>query len=193
MSRLFLIRHGATEWSVTGRHTGRTDISLTEDGRRQAKRLGGRLARERFELVLTSPLSRALETCHLAGFAAVAERVDELLEWDYGAYDGLTTEEIRTERPGWTLWTGGVPGGETAMAVGARVDRVIERVRSLSGDVALFAHGHVLRVLAARLLGQPPEAGALYHLSTATISVLGWERQAPVIELWNDACHLHQG
>jgi probable phosphoglycerate mutase len=204
--RVFLIRHGETEWSLTGRHTGRTDVPLTHRGRRQAERLGRRLAKERFALVLTSPLSRARETCELAGFGAVAPGArgsppeiavsDDLVEWDYGAYEGRTTPEIREERPDWTVWTGGVPGGETVEDVGRRADRVLARVRAAASgpeedsDVALFAHGHVLRVTAARWLDQPPDAGRLYALSTATLSVLGFERETPVIELWNEACHL---
>jgi broad specificity phosphatase PhoE len=191
--RVFLVRHGETEWSAAGRHTGRTDVPLTDRGRRQAERLGARLAKEEFALVLTSPLSRAQETCRLAGFGAVAEMTDDLLEWDYGAYEGRTTEDIRTERPGWTLWTGGVPGGETAAAVTLRADRLLTRVGTVGGDVALFAHGHVLRVVTARWLDQPPEAGRLYRLLTATVSVLGWERETPVIERWNEACHLDDG
>jgi probable phosphoglycerate mutase len=190
--RAFLVRHGETEWSAEGRHTGRTDVPLLDRGREEAKRIGARLARERFVLVLTSPLSRARETCELAGFGPVAEVTDDLLEWDYGQYEGRRTPEIRKERPGWTLWSGGVPGGETAEDVARRADRVIDRVRSVNGDVALFAHGHVLRVTAARWLGQPPEAGRWYMLSPTTLSVLGWERETPAIERWNEACHLEE-
>jgi broad specificity phosphatase PhoE len=193
---VFLIRHGETEWSVAGRHTGRTDVPLTDRGRRQAERLGRLLAKEHFALVLTSPLSRARETCELAGFGAVAELTNDLVEWDYGAYEGRTTPEIREERPGWTVWTDGVPGGETVEELGRRADRVLARVRAAASgsgadsDVALFAHGHLLRVAAARWVGQPPDAGRLYALSPATLSVLGFERETPVIELWNEACHL---
>jgi probable phosphoglycerate mutase len=190
--RAFLVRHGETEWSAGGRHTGRTDVPLLDRGRAEAKRIGARLARERFVLVLTSPLSRARETCELAGFGPVAEVTDDLLEWDYGQYEGRRTPEIRNERPGWTLWSGGVPGGETAEDVARRADRVVHRVRSVDGDVALFAHGHVLRVIAARWLGQPPEAGRWYMLSPTTLSVLGWERETPAIERWNEACHLEE-
>ncbi|HEV7861303.1 MAG TPA: histidine phosphatase family protein [Acidimicrobiia bacterium] len=188
--RIFLVRHGATEWSVTGQHTGRTDVPLTEEGRRQAKRLGARLARERFALVLVSPLSRARETARLTGFGDVAEVDPDLVEWDYGDYDSLTSADIRKERPGWTIWRDGVPGGETLEQVAARADRVLARVRSVEGNVVLFAHGHILRVLAARWLEQAPVEGARYYLSTASLSVLGWERETPVIDRWNEACHL---
>ena len=193
--RVFLLRHGETEWSVTGQHTGRTDLPLTEEGRRQAKRLGARLAGANFALVLVSPLSRALETARLAGFAngekdSVAEVVPDLMEWDYGAYDGLTAAEIRRERPGWTPWQGGYPGGETLEELAARAERVVARVREVDGDVALFAHGHILRVIATRWLEQPPVEAGRYHLATATLSVLAWERETAVIERWNEACHL---
>jgi len=188
--RVYLIRHGATEWSVTGQHTGRTDIALTEEGRRQAERLGARLARERFALVLVSPLARARETARLAGFGDVAEVEPDLVEWDYGDYDGLTAAEIRRERPGWTPWHGGFPGGETLEEVAARADRVLARVRPVEGDIALFAHGHILRAIAARWLEQPPVEASRYYLSTATLSVLGCERETSVIERWNEGCHL---
>ncbi len=193
--RVFLIRHGETERSVTRRHTGRTDIPLTEEGRRQAKRLGARLAEERFALVLVSPLKRASETARLAGFAigekdSVADVESDLVEWDYGAYDNLTAAEIRRERPGWTPWDGGFPGGETLDDLGARADRVLARIRPVDGDVALFAHGHILRVITARWLEQPAAMAGRYYLATATLSVLGWERETSVIDRWNDACHL---
>jgi probable phosphoglycerate mutase len=188
--RVFLVRHGETEWSVTGQHTGRTDLPLTEGGRRQAKRLGARLARENFALVLVSPLSRALETARLAGFGDAAEVDPDLMEWDYGAYDSLTAAEIRQDRPGWTPWQGGYPGGETLEELAARAERALARVREADGDVALFAHGHILRVSAARWLEQPPVEASRYYLATATVSVLAWERETPVIERWNEACHL---
>lgn len=188
--RVFLVRHGETEWSVTGQHTGRTDIPLTEEGRRQAKRLGARLARERFALVLVSPLSRAQETARLAGFGDVAEVEPDLVEWDYGDYDSLTAADIRRERPGWTPWWGGFPGGETLEDLAVRADRVLARVRAVDGDVALFAHGHILRIIAARWLEQPAIDGARYYLATATLSVLGWERETSVIDRWNEASHL---
>ena len=180
-----LVRHGETEWSRDGRHTGRTDVELTEQGRRDAEALGALLAGRRFGLVLTSPLSRASETCRLAGFGGVAEPSDDLVEWDYGEYDGRRTVEIRVERPGWTLWQDGVPGGESAGDVGARADRVVARLRELADDAAVFAHGHVLRVLTARWLGLEPAAGRYLALDTATLSVLGYERETPVVRLWN--------
>ncbi|HUK95676.1 MAG TPA: histidine phosphatase family protein [Gaiellaceae bacterium] len=181
-----LVRHGETEWSREGRHTGRTDIPLTEAGRQEAQAVGAALARHRFALVLTSPLARAAETCRLAGLGDAAEERDDLREWDYGAYEGRTTDEIRAERPGWSLWADGAPDGETAAEVGERADRVIAELRSVGGDVAVFAHGHLLRVVAARWLGLEPDAGRLFALDPATISILGYEREAPVIRLWNE-------
>jgi broad specificity phosphatase PhoE len=181
-----LVRHGETEWSRTGKHTGRTDVELSDRGREQAKALGEALRGRRFALVLTSPLSRALETCRIAGFGDVAQARDELMEWDYGEYEGRTTPEIREGQPGWTLWRNGVPGGETAAEVAARADRVIAELRPADGDAAVFAHGHVLRVLAARWLGLEPEAGRLFALDTATISTLGYERETAVIRSWNE-------
>ena len=180
-----LVRHGETEWTLTGRHTGRTDIPLTEHGREQARRIGATLRDRRFALVLSSPLSRALETCRLAGLGDLAEVTDDLLEWDYGEYEGLRTVDIRETRPRWSLWTDGVPGGETAAAVAERVDRVIDRARSAGGTVALFAHGHVLRVLTARWLGLPPEDGRLFAMEPAALSVLGYERETRVVRRWN--------
>ncbi|HVW35187.1 MAG TPA: histidine phosphatase family protein [Acidimicrobiia bacterium] len=187
--RVFLLRHGATVWCVSGRHTGRTDLPLTEEGRAQSEGLAGRLAREDFSLVLVSPLRRARQTAEICGFGG-AEVDPDLVEWDYGDYDGRTAADIRAERPGWTPWTGGFPGGETLDQVAARADRVVARVRQVEGDAALFAHGHVLRVITARWLEQPPEAAARYYLSTAALSVLAWERETPVIDRWNEACHL---
>lgn len=183
---LWLVRHGETEWSRLGRHTGRTDIPLTAAGREQAQAVARRLVDRSFALVLSSPLSRALDTARLAGFGDQVETTDDLLEWDYGADEGRTTAEIREDRSGWTVWRDGPRNGETADQVAARVDRVIERVRDAPGDALVFAHGHVLRVLAARWLGEPPTEGRLYALSTATVSVLGWERETAVIERWND-------
>jgi broad specificity phosphatase PhoE len=187
---VFLIRHGQTEWSESGKHTGRTDIPLTSKGIADGQAIAGALSGRTFALVLTSPLQRARETCRLAGYGDVAVATPDLMEWDYGAYEGLKTVDIRAERPGWLLWSDGCPSGETAASVGARCDRVIASVRETSGDVALFAHGHVLRVLAARWLGLPPEDGKLFALGTATMSVLGYEREIPVMLRWNESCHL---
>jgi broad specificity phosphatase PhoE len=182
-----LVRHGETEWSRTGKHTGRTDIPLTDAGRRQAESLRAGLASRSFAHVFASPLGRAIETCRLAGLGDAAELRDELLEWDYGEYEGISTPEIRESRPGWWLWRDGCPGGESAADVGSRVDPLVENLRVLDGDAALFAHGHVLRVVTARWLGLGPEAGALFALDTGTLSVLGWERDVAVIRLWNAA------
>jgi probable phosphoglycerate mutase len=183
--RIWLVRHGETEWSRTGQHTGRTDIPLTALGRRQAAALGRRLAGTAFALVLTSPLARARDTCELAGFGNAAVPSDDLLEWDYGIWEGRTTGEIRTEQPGWSIWSTPVPRGETAEQVGERVRRVIDRAATAGGDVALFAHGHVLRILAACWLGLDPTAGRLFALGTASISVLGYEHDIRVITAWN--------
>lgn len=185
MAEVVLVRHGETEWSKAGRHTGRTDVPLTAEGRHQAERVRGQLANRSFSLVLTSPLSRARETCHLAGLGDLAENCDDLLEWNYGSYEGLTTEEIRRARPGWSVFSGGAPGGESAEQVGQRVDRVIARIRSRPQGVVLFAHAHVLRVLAARWLGLEPAGGRYFSLATASVSVLGQERETPVVHQWN--------
>jgi probable phosphoglycerate mutase len=184
--RLFLVRHGETEWSRDGRHTGRTDVPLTPHGRSQAELVGRSLRGHRFALVLTSPLGRAVDTCRLAGLGAVALQRDDLREWDYGEYEGRTTADIRKERPGWTLWRDGVPGGESVDEVGARADAVIAEARAAPGDVVLFAHGHVLRILAARWLGLPACDGSLLALDPATVSILGYEHETSVIRLWND-------
>jgi probable phosphoglycerate mutase len=181
-----LVRHGETQWSRAGKHTGRTDVELSDRGREQAEALGEALRSRRFDLVLTSPLERALETCRIAGFGEVALLRDDLMEWDYGEYEGRTTPEIREQQAGWTLWGDGVPGGETAAEVAARADRVIAELRAAAGDAAVFAHGHVLRVLAARWLGLEPEAGRLFALDTATISTLGYERETAVVRSWNE-------
>jgi broad specificity phosphatase PhoE len=185
MVQVVLVRHGETEWSRDLRHTGRTDVPLTDRGREEARMLRDSLAASSFTRVLTSPLSRAAETCRLAGLGERAETADALLEWDYGDYEGITTKEIRAGRPGWFLWRDGCPGGETADQVGARVDPLVVELKEGEGDVALFAHGHVLRVLTARWLGLPPRDGALFALSTATLSVLGFERETAVIRRWN--------
>ncbi|MBA3558266.1 MAG: histidine phosphatase family protein [Gemmatimonadaceae bacterium] len=190
MRTLWLLRHGETPWSIAGRHTGRTDVALTERGERQAAALGRHLGGRAFALVLTSPLCRAADTCRLAGYADVAERDDDLLEWDYGAFEGKTSREIRAERPAWTIWNDGASGGETPDEVGRRADRVIARVKAAVGDVALFAHGHLLRTLAARWLDLPPRAGGSLTLDTASVSVLGVERERCVIQHWNEICHL---
>ena len=182
----WLVRHGETAWSKSGQHTGRTDVPLTDAGRVQAKGLSRRLGPRKFALVLSSPMSRALDTARLAGFGGRVEVDPELHEWDYGRYEGLTTPKIREEVPGWSVWTHPIPGGETAAEVAARVDRVIARVRAAPGDALIFAHGHVLRVFAARWLDLPPTNGRLFALGTATVSVLGWERETPVVERWNE-------
>ncbi len=187
MSQVVLVRHGQTEWSVSGQHTGTTDIPLTEEGRRQAEDLGARLQGWRFALVLTSPLSRAMETARLAGLGDAAEVTKDLREWDYGDYEGRRTVDIRAERPGWGLWLHGVPNGETVEEVGRRADLLVERARTAEGDVVMFAHGHLLRVLGARWVGLPPADGALLALTTASVSVLGWERETAVIERWNQS------
>ena len=184
----WLVRHGETEWARLGRHTGRTDVPLTETGREQALALGRRLAGTAFALVLTSPLSRAAETAALAGLGDAVVADDDLREWDYGALEGRTTPEIREEMPGWTIWTGPWPAGETLDDVAERADRVLSRwyTADLDGDVLLFSHGHMLRVLAARWLRLPASSGSMFALSTATVSVLGWDRENPVIEVWNE-------
>jgi probable phosphoglycerate mutase len=189
--QIYLVRHGETEWSRSGQHTGRTDIPLTPLGKEQALDLGRRLTGHPFGLVLTSPLSRAAETARLSGFGD-AERSDDLMEWDYGEFEGRTTADIRKGLPDWTIWAGPWRGGETADQVGARADRVLARCLdpAVEGDSLLFAHGHVLRALTARWLGLPPRQGALFALGTATIGILGWERSTRVIETWNEACHL---
>ena len=182
-----MVRHAETEWSESGRHTGRTDIPLLPGARRVAADLGECLRRVVPDpvLVLTSPLSRAAETCALAGYEARAEACHDLEEWDYGDYEGLTTDEIRAERPGWTLWADGVPHGETAADVGRRADRVVDKALAAGGDVLLFSHGHLLRVLAARWVGLPPIGGRLLGLRAGAVSALGWERETPVVLRWD--------
>jgi broad specificity phosphatase PhoE len=180
---LFLMRHGETEWSRSGQHTSRTDLPLTAEGERRAADLRRMLAGRQFALVLASPMRRALDTCRLAGYSP--EIVPDLREWDYGEYEGLTTPQIQEKDPGWTIWGGSAPGGEAAAQVGDRAGRVIERALAAQGDVALFGHGHMLRVLAARWLGLDPAGGRLLALSTGSISVLGWERETRVVQSWN--------
>jgi broad specificity phosphatase PhoE len=188
MGNLWLIRHGETEWSRSGAHTGRTDLPLTDKGRERAKVLGGLLKGRRFALVLTSPMERARETCRLAGYGDGAVIEPNLREWDYGDYEGRTTSDIRKERPGWSLWKDGVPNGETVEQVGERAREVIGRATGVEGDAALFAHGHILRILAACWSGLPPLDGKLLVLGTASISILGYERETRAITLWNLAC-----
>jgi broad specificity phosphatase PhoE len=182
-----LVRHAETEWSLDGRHTGRTDIPLTERGRDVAAGLPERLRAWSFDLVLVSPSTRARETCELAGLSADAQLRDDLLEWDYGDYEGLTTAEILAERPGWQLWRDGCPGGESATDVGVRADRVVAEIVWSHANVAVFSHGHMLRVLGARWLELDASVGGRLGLSTAALCVLGHERETPVIARWNDA------
>ena len=187
---VFLARHGETEWSLNGRHTGTSDIPLTDNGRRHAEALGARLAGRDFSAVFTSPLQRAAETCRLAGLGERAVVRTELMEWDYGEYEGRTTLDIRETVPGWTVWSHESPGGETPEQVGARCDALIEELLEIEGNVALFAHGHILRVLGARWMGIAPQKGANLALSTGTLSVLGWERVNRTLQLWNDGSHI---
>jgi broad specificity phosphatase PhoE len=186
MGELILVRHGETEWARDGRHTGRTDVPLTPRGEEQARSLAPLLAEREIVLTLVSPAQRARRTAELSGLTGT-ETDDRLWEWDYGAYEGRTTPQIGEERPGWYLWRDGVVGGETVEQVGARVDGVLDRVRPnlAGGDVALVAHGHVLRVLTARWLGLPPAGGRLFRLDTGTLSTLGTEHDQPVIRSWN--------
>jgi probable phosphoglycerate mutase len=189
---VYLARHGETGWSQTGQHTGLTDLPLTAHGERQAAALAARLRGVAFAAVFASPLRRAARTCALAGFADRAVTVADLVEWDYGAYEGKRTADIRAARPDWNLFRDGCPDGETAVDVGARADRVLARVRASAGNVLLFSSGHILRVLAARWLGLPPEGGRFLTLGTAGVSILGFEhdRSEPVIALWNEPCHI---
>jgi probable phosphoglycerate mutase len=182
---VFVIRHGETAWSLSGQHTGTTDIPLTDNGRRLAQRLRPVLAKETFTLVLVSPLQRARQTSELAGLGDKAVIEPNLVEWNYGKYEGLTPEEINETAPSWLIFRDGCPDGETPEQVGARVDRVIERAREAKGEVALFAHGHVLRVLAARWLGLPAGGGQHFLLDTGTLSVLSYYHEVPAIRIWN--------
>jgi broad specificity phosphatase PhoE len=183
--QLWLIRHGETEWSRSGAHTGRTDLPLTERGKQRAESVGRLLHGRPFSLVLTSPLQRARETCRLAGYGGQAIIDNDLQEWDYGDYEGRSSADIQKRRPGWDLWKDGVVNGETVEQVAARAQRVIHRTLDVDGDCALFAHGHILRILAACWLHLPPNAGSLFALDTATISTLGWEHDTHVIRQWN--------
>lgn len=188
---VWLARHGETAWSRSGQHTGRTDIALTARGEASARKLGERLRGMAFARIFTSPLQRAARTCALAGFGAEAEADADLVEWDYGDYEGRTSVEIRADRPDWSLWRDGCPGGESPEQVGRRADRVVDRLRATGGDALVFSSGHFLRVLAARWLGMEPSAGAFFLLDTASLSALGHDRSLaqPVIRLWNDVGH----
>ncbi len=192
MTELWLVRHGETEWSLSGRHTGRTDIPLTEHGRERAVELGKFLAGTKFAAVRCSPMRRARETCEIAGYGDVAVVDPGLMEWDYGVYEGRTSQEIQAEIPGWSVWKDTIVGGETVEQVGARADGVIARALASAGPetdeaarVALFAHAHILRILAARWIGLGPRDGSLFALGTGSVSVLGWEKEARVILRWN--------
>lgn len=185
MHEIWLIRHGETEWSKSGQHTSRTDLALTPNGERQALALKHTLNNHTFACVFSSPLRRALDTARLAGFDPIL--LDELREWDYGRYEGLTTPQIQQQSPGWTIWTGDVPGGETQEQVTARADQAIARLLTCPGDTAIFAHGHILRVIASRWLGLSAGDGKLFALSTATVSILGHEHLQRVFKLWNRA------
>jgi len=189
---VYLARHGETAWSLSGQHTGLTDLLLTERGERNARSLGERLRGLTFAKVFTSPLQRAARTCNLAGFGPVAEVDGDLLEWDYGQYEGRRSAEVLKERPDWQLFRDGCPGGETPQQVGTRADRVVSRVRAVPGDVLLFSSGHFLRMLAARWLGLEAAAGRYFLLSTASLSALGYEHNLsqPVIRLWDDTRHV---
>lgn len=182
---VYLIRHGETEWSRNGRHTSVTDLALSENGRMAARRLKPVLARETFECIFTSPRRRARETCDLAGYGRNARVEADLVEWNYGDYEGLTTRQIRSTRPGWSLFHDGCPGGESPEQVALRADRLVAKIRHATGNVALFAHGHIFRVIAARWIGLPLEHGARFLLDTATLSVLGYYYETPAIRTWN--------
>jgi len=183
--KIYLIRHGETEWSRDGKHTGVTDVSLTDHGRQTARSLRPVLAREQFVMVLTSPLQRARETCELAGLAKDSRVEPDLMEWNYGDYEGLTTKNIQSARPGWSVFHHGCPGGESPEQVTVRADHVLAKVRAADGNVALFAHGHILRVIAARWVNQPPSFGEHLLLDTATLSVLGYYYDTPALKAWN--------
>jgi probable phosphoglycerate mutase len=187
MPELLLARHGETEWSLNGRHTGTTDLPLTENGCRRARNLAPRLEGRKFALVLTSPLQRAVETSKLAGLGDSAQVRDDLHEWDYGDYEGITTPEIHERNPGWSLWRDGCPNGEQAADVGARADRVIAEARAADGDVICFGHGHMLRVLGARWVELAPQDGGLLGLGTGALCTLGYEHDTPIIVHWNEA------
>ena len=189
---VYLARHGETAWSLSGQHTGVTDLPLTERGEQNARRLRERLSGRQFTRIVTSPLRRAVRTCELAGFGSAAEVDHDLTEWDYGQYEGRTSAEIHAERPDWQLFRDGCPGGETPEQIGARADRILHKMRAIVGDVLVFSSGHFLRVLAARWLGLEPSAGRYFLLKTASLSILGYEhhRSQPVIHLWDDTQHV---
>jgi probable phosphoglycerate mutase len=189
---IWLVRHGQTEWSVAGKHTGRQNIPLTPKGEEEARKLQARLGPVPFAAILTSPLERARKTCDLAGFGARAELVPDLMEWNYGDYDGLTSAEIRSRRPDWHLFRDGCPGGEALQDVVVRADRVVQRLKSEAGNVLVFSHGHYLRVLATRWAGMAAESGSRFGLAPASISILGWDAASgdPLIDRWNDVSHL---
>ena len=192
LPRIYLARHGETEWSLSGKHTGRSDPPLTEEGRHRAALMGPRLAKLKFTRVLTSPSTRARQTCDISGFGAQAVVDPELQEWDYGKYEAMKTVDILKINPGWELFRDGAPGGESIADVTARADRVVTRLRDVNADVLLFSSGHFLRVLASRWLGMPAGFGAMLVLQTATLSILGYEHDLtePAIRLWNDDSHL---
>jgi broad specificity phosphatase PhoE len=182
---LWLIRHGETEWSISGQHTSRTDIPLTDHGRQRAAEIRDYLQNRNFSLVLSSPRQRAMETCRIAGFGDVVQVDEDLSEWDYGEYEGRTTAEIRKGQPGWSIWDGTPPGGESLEQVAARCQMLIERSMTAGGKVALFSHAHLLRILAATWIGLPPKSGSLLALGTGSVSTLGFERDTRVIKTWN--------
>ena len=187
--KVYLLRHGETEWSLNGRHTGVTDIPLTENGRKLARQLQPILTREKFVMVLTSPLQRARDTCELAGLGTLASVDRDLVEWNYGEYEGLTTDQIRQTRPDWSVFRDGCPGGESPLQVSVRADRIVSRVRTVDGNVALFSHGHILRVLAARWINLSASYGENFLLDTATLNVLGYYRESPAFKIWNAPLH----
>ena len=187
--KVYLLRHGETEWSLNGRHTGVTDIPLTENGRKLARQLQPILTREKFVMVLTSPLQRARDTCELAGLGTLASVDRDLMEWNYGEYEGLTTDQIRQTRPDWSVFSDGCPGGESPLQVSVRADRIVSRVRTVDGNVALFSHGHILRVLAARWINLSASYGENFLLDTATLNVLGYYRESPAFKIWNAPLH----
>jgi broad specificity phosphatase PhoE len=187
--KVYLLRHGETEWSLNGRHTGVTDIPLTENGRKLARQLQPILAREKFVTVFTSPLQRARDTCDLAGLGTLASIDRDLMEWNYGEYEGLTTDQIRQTKPDWSVFRDGCPGGESPPEVSVRADRIVSRVRAVDGNVALFSHGHILRVLAARWINLSASYGENFLLDTATLNVLGYYRESPAFKIWNAPLH----